>query len=466
MRLPDAGKVSGDLKASHHRIRNEKNAFVNAGECMERKKILVFPAGTEIAHEIWHALRYSKFVELYGATSVDDSAEYEYRHLVRGLPFVHEVGFVARLNEVVDALGIDAIYPAHDEALSFLSLHRNELHAQLIAAEDEICQICRSKSQTYHYLEAEDFIPCVYDPEAIESFPVFVKPDKGQGSEGACLVADKDDLHRVLASRRTMVCMEYLPGKEYTVDCLTDGNGKLLHVKARIRERMRNGITVRGRTVSEHGEEIARIAKRLNTRLRFLGAWFFQLREAHDGTLKLLEISPRIPGTMGLSRNCGINYPMLTLFIFWGFPVSVIDNAYPVSVERSLQSMYRIAFDFQHVYVDYDDTMTLQRPDGQWMVNSLVIGYLYQARSEGKCIHLLSHHRGDLREDMRKMAISPELFDEIRILREDEEKKDFILFKNAIFIDDSFAERKAVADACKIPVFDVDMVESLLDWRV
>ena len=170
MRLPDAGKVSGGLKASHHRIRNEKNAFVNAGECMERKKILVFPAGTEIAHEIWHALRYSKFVELYGATSIDDSSEYEYRHLVRGLPFVHEVGFVARLNEAVDALGIDAIYPAHDEALSFLSLHRNELHAQLIATEDETCQICRAKSWTYQYLKDEDFIPYVYDPEDVRVF--------------------------------------------------------------------------------------------------------------------------------------------------------------------------------------------------------------------------------------------------------------------------------------------------------
>jgi hypothetical protein len=38
--------------------------------------------------------------------------------------------------------------------------------------------------------------------------------------------------------------------------------------------------------------------------------------------------------------------------------------------------------------------------------------------------------------------------------------------KNAIFIDDSFAERKKVHDVLGIPVYDVDMVESLIDWRM
>ena len=39
---------------------------------MCRKKILIFPAGTEIAFEIFNALKYSKFVELFGGTSAND----------------------------------------------------------------------------------------------------------------------------------------------------------------------------------------------------------------------------------------------------------------------------------------------------------------------------------------------------------------------------------------------------------
>lgn len=31
-----------------------------------KKRVLIFPAGTEIAFEIVNALKYSKFVEIYG----------------------------------------------------------------------------------------------------------------------------------------------------------------------------------------------------------------------------------------------------------------------------------------------------------------------------------------------------------------------------------------------------------------
>ena len=36
----------------------------------------------------------------------------------------------------------------------------------------------------------------------------------------------------------------------------------------------------------------------------------------------------------------------------------------------------------------------------------------------------------------------------------------------SIFIDDSFSERLSVADNLNIPVFDLDAVESLIDWKL
>jgi len=38
--------------------------------------------------------------------------------------------------------------------------------------------------------------------------------------------------------------------------------------------------------------------------------------------------------------------------------------------------------------------------------------------------------------------------------------------EKAIFIDNAFAERKKARDHTGIPVFDVDAVPSLLDWRI
>lgn len=47
-----------------------------------------------------------------------------------------------------------------------------------------------------------------------------------------------------------------------------------------------------------------------------------------------------------------------------------------------------------------------------------------------------------------------------------EDKCRYIKGKDSILIDDSFAERKRVRERLGIPVFDIDMVESLIDWRM
>ena len=52
----------------------------------------------------------------------------------------------------------------------------------------------------------------------------------------------------------------------------------------------------------------------------------------------------------------------------------------------------------------------------------------------------------------------------IRLDRSDDKTR--FIRPNSIFIDDSFAERRRVKEALGIPVFDLDMVESLLDWRM
>ena len=71
------------------------------------KNILVFPAGTEIAFEIHDALKNSKFVNLFGATSVPCHAEFVFQTCVTGLPFVDNPTLISALNRVIDAYGID-----------------------------------------------------------------------------------------------------------------------------------------------------------------------------------------------------------------------------------------------------------------------------------------------------------------------------------------------------------------------
>ena len=423
------------------------------------KNILVFPAGTEIAFEIHDALKNSKFVRLFGATSVPCHAEFVFQTCVTGLPFVDDPVLIPALNRVIDAYGIDYVYPAHDSALLRFSEERDALHAKVVASARETVGICRSKTRTYRFLSGAPYLPAFYgSPDEIPGYPVFIKPAVGQGSQGARIIRDRSHLEEALSEGQEYTICEYLPGEELTVDCFTDRHGSLLVVSPRSRERIRAGIAVRSRNLPLT-EELQSIAEDINRRLSFNGAWFFQVKKNAAGQFRLLEIAPRIAGTMGLTRNLGINMPLLTLYNFWGIDVSLIPNREDLLLDRAFISRFQTNLSYSSVYVDFDDTLIVRGK-----VNAFLMMFLYQAFNQGKRLCLLTRHSTDIFSDLEKACIPASLFSEIIRLDEAGAKTDYIA-PDSIFIDDSFSERKRVRDALGIPVFDLDMVESLIDWR-
>ena len=423
------------------------------------KNILVFPAGTEIAFEIHDALKNSKFVRLFGATSVPCHAEFVFQTCVTGLPFVDDPALIPALNRVIDAYGIDYVYPAHDSALLRFSEERDALHAKVVASARETVEICRSKTRTYRFLSGAPYLPAFYgSPDEIPGYPVFIKPAVGQGSQGARIIRDRSHLEEALSEGQEYTICEYLPGEELTVDCFTDRHGSLLVVSPRSRERIRAGIAVRSRNFPLT-EELQSIAEDINRRLSFNGAWFFQVKKNAAGQFRLLEIAPRIAGTMGLTRNLGINMPLLTLYNFWGIDVSLIPNREDLLLDRAFISRFQTDLSYSSVYVDFDDTLIVRGK-----VNAFLMMFLYQAFNQGKRLCLLTRHSTDIFADLEKACIPSSLFSEIIRLDEAGAKTDYIA-PDSIFIDDSFSERKRVRDALGIPVFDLDMIESLIDWR-
>ena len=184
------------------------------------KNVLVFPAGTEIAFEIHAALRDSKFVRLFGGTSVDCHADFVFKNCISGFPFVDEPGFVEYINKVTDEYCIDYIYPAHDSALLALTTAQGDLHAKVVTSDIKTVNICRSKNKTYTYLKGVDYLPRSFNSaEEIHEFPVFIKPSVGQGAQGARRIDDMPHLQEALAEGIEYTICEYLPGEEYTVAC-------------------------------------------------------------------------------------------------------------------------------------------------------------------------------------------------------------------------------------------------------
>lgn len=422
-----------------------------------KKNVLIFPAGAENALEIHASLRHSVHFKVYGGSSVEDHARFAYDNYIGGMPMLADPDFLAGLNEIIRTHAIELIFPTHDTVAQFMAEHRDEIEATVVTADARTALICREKRRTFALFQDEDFCPEVFpEAEAVSAFPVFVKPSIGEGGKGAKLIRDRESLAAATAANADLIICEWLPGDEFTVDCFTDRRGQLLFAGPRSRDRVKMGISFASRT-APLTDEIAAIAEAINDRLDFRGLWFFQLKRAGDGRLKLLEISTRLAGTMSVYRQLGVNFSLLSAFDALGRDVTILVNNLPLALDRCLLARYRVDYPYDTVFIDYDDTIV---HEGQ--VNELVMRFLYQCANRRIRRVLVTRHAGDLAAHMRAHGIAAELFDEIRHLQEGEPKSAQVSGPRAVFIDNHFPERLDVQRNCGIPVFDVDAVEALV----
>jgi hypothetical protein len=421
-----------------------------------KTNILVFPCGTEIGLEIHRSLGFSTHINLLGASSSDDHGKYVYENYIGGLPFVDDEKFIKAINAIVDANNIEFIFPAHDSVVLNLSEAEasGELACKVITSPVETCRIARSKDATYKALVDAIPVPEQFTADEVAKFPVFLKPDVGQGSKGTHVARTRTDLDFYLHEDPTLLIVEYLPREEFTIDCFTNRHGDLLFSQARIRERVSGGISVSSRPVED--EILSQLAARINDRLRFRGAWFFQVKKNASGEFVLMEIATRIAGTMGMVRCQGVNLALLSVFDALDMDVEIYKNNYDISIDRALSSNYKLSIEYSHVYIDFDDLIIF---NGK--VNALIISFLFQCINEDITLHLITKHEKDITQTLQTYRLQ-NIFDEVISVDKTSNKRDYIKHKDAIFIDDSFQERAEIHHEYGIPVFDSHMVEALI----
>ena len=421
--------------------------------------IFVFPCGSEIGLEIARAFEGIKHVELIGGSSVNDHGKFIFKNYIENIPRVDSPNFLEIISEIIEDYNIDYIFPAHDDVVVALAKAQHKLAAKVIGSPSHTALLSRSKAMTYKFFKSIITVPAVYQKEDLDDnilFPLFLKPDVGQGSKGTHRVNNKAEAVFYLEKDPTLMILEYLPGEEYTVDCFSDTNGTLQFSGARQRKRISNGISVN--TMIVENPEIQKIAKKINDHIFFRGAWFFQVKRNRNNKFSLLEIAPRIAGSMALYRMQGVNLPLLSYYCQKGIPAEILQNNVYVEMDRALGNRYMIDIDYDHVYIDFDDCIFF---NGE--INTLVMKFLFQCINQGIRIYLLTRHRGNIYNTLASLRIE-QIFDKIIHLKNRKEKKsDYIRHQHAIFIDDSHLERRDVAMTLGLPVFSVDSLECLID---
>lgn len=167
-------------------------------------------------------------------------------------------------------------------------------------------------------------------------------------------------------------------------------------------------------------------------------------------------MAPRIAGSMSAHRVQGINFPLLTIFEHERINLQIMTLPVRVELDRALCNRYLLNIHYEALYIDLDDTLLLRDE-----VNISALQLIFSCINRKISVSLITRHDGDLEATLRKHRLIG-LFDEVIHLDRAQRKSDFIIKKNAIFVDDSFSERQDVQQRCCIPTFDCSMLDALI----
>jgi carbamoyl-phosphate synthase large subunit len=271
--------------------------------------------------------------EAYGFALVDEAYT---------VPGGREAGYVDRMVELADREDVDVVLPLTTAELEPLSANRERFDATVAVSEPAALTTANDKGALYDLLGGEGFeaAPAFRRVDTEAEFvaacealgyperPVCFKRPVASGMRGfRVLDPSADQLTRLLEEKPDaavttleevrpvlagaerfpeLVVMEYLPGREYSVDVLARGDA-VGPVVPRTRSRTRAGISFEG-TVEANDrliEETGAICRRLGLEY----AVNLQFRYDADGEPRLIEINPRVAGTVIMSVGAGANVP-------------------------------------------------------------------------------------------------------------------------------------------------------------
>jgi carbamoyl-phosphate synthase large subunit len=233
------------------------------------------------------------------------------------LPRVDSDEYVSVLAELCRIRGVRLVVPLIDTELEVLAERRAEVEAtgaRLVVSSPATARICADKRLTADFFRRNGWLtPAVLDRARVERgegvrFPVFVKPARGSGSQGAG-VADTPEEARVLARKiREPLFQELAVGREYTLDILVDFEGIVRCVVPRERVETRAGEISKGvtRKIPALIDAGVRVAAALPGAI---GCITLQLFYESGKEPCLLEINCRFGGGFPLSAAAGADFP-------------------------------------------------------------------------------------------------------------------------------------------------------------
>ena len=255
-------------------------------------------------------------------------SKYVHRNFVYPDPNEDEKGFVKSILEFIKIKDVEFIIPIRDKCLLPLLKNRKriEKYTKILSPDAKKVSLVDDKSKILDFANRLGIsTPIKYDVKNIEDlkkikkFPIIIKPAKGSGSRGLIRCYNQEELikgyEKCKAEYSDLVIQEMIPleGKEIGFYALYNYESKL--IASSIHERIRSFPILGGPStirISIRNKEIENYGKKILDKLKWVGPAMVEFKvDPKTNTPKLIEINPRLWGSLGLDIASGVDYPVL-----------------------------------------------------------------------------------------------------------------------------------------------------------
>jgi carbamoyl-phosphate synthase large subunit len=210
-------------------------------------------------------------------------------------PRIDDPGYVPFLLELVEAHNVGAVVPLTDLDLEVLAAARPQLPAfvpDAAIARDTFDKYAAHELLLRHGLPSP---PTVLPPDEPESYPVMVKPRQGSGARSIHPARDRDEMEFfVRYVKEPVMVQKLMRGPEFSIDLLSDLDGRCLNAIPRTMIESRGGESIKGTVI--HDEELIELGRNVVEALGVRGPCTVQAFRDEDIGLGITDVNTRFGG--------------------------------------------------------------------------------------------------------------------------------------------------------------------------